>query len=348
MKTIAIEGIIGLDVTARDVREQLTGDEVEMLISSPGGSVMEGLAIYNAVRDYRRKGGKVTARVVGLAGSMASYIPLAADTVRVEDNAVWMIHEPTMIALGRKADMERAANILEGVSVTLARAYAQKTGKDSDEIRAMMSAETYLFGDEITDAGFADELVPAGEGAETKDEAEALARAAVQDAEDKLSQTREDLTQLAAMVGAHETIENPGVAGESTAAKAEKSQEGAMDIKALKNEHPDVFAEAVQIGAEQERERVAELRSYIEADPDNLKVAEVINEAIGNGKSVGEINAKLQVAIRDGAKLSGENAPDVATTATQHEALTDEEESLIKALGITRDEFLAEKKKESN
>jgi ATP-dependent protease ClpP protease subunit len=102
-----IDGAIGVDVFAREVREQLAAAEgpVEILVNSPGGSVTEGVAIYNAIRDYRRAGNQVTARVVGLAASMSSYIPLAADTVTVEDNAVFMIHEPSMIALGRKSDM---------------------------------------------------------------------------------------------------------------------------------------------------------------------------------------------------------------------------------------------------
>lgn len=340
MKTISLDGIVGLDILARDLRSELTGDEVEILISSPGGSVMEGLAVYNAIREYKRKGGKVKARVVGMAGSMSTYIPLAADTVEIEDNAVWMVHEPSTIALGRKADMQRAADILEGVSVTLARAYTDKTGKETAEIRQMMADETYLFGQEIIDAGFADSMVPAGQGAETKEEAEAIARAAVQDVEEKLKETREDLVQLAAMVGAHEKESKPVVNREIPAAKAEEIKEGAMDISALKTEHPDVFAQAVEIGVKQEQERVTALRSYIEADPENLTVAEVINEAIGNGKSVSDINARLQVAIRDGGKQAGENPPIVGSATEHGPVLSEEERKMCKAMGLSIEDYI--------
>lgn len=345
--TLQIDGIVGLDITAREIREQLEaagGEDIEMVINSPGGSVTEGIAVFNAIRDYRRSGAGVTARVVGLAGSMATYIPLAAETVTVEDNAVWMIHEPSMIALGRKSDMERAASILEGVSRTIARAYVDKTGKEMDEIRQLMADETYLFGEEITEAGFADSVEPAGEGPDNQEEAVALAQAAVYETEKRLVEAHEDIGQIAAMIGAHEKQEStPVVDGIQPAAKAETHKEGVMDLNTLKNEHPAVFAEAVQAGQKQgveaERARVAELRSYIEADPENSRVREVVESAIAEGKSVSEINAKLQVAIRDGGKLDGENPPAVGTAGDEMEGLDADDREAIKLMGISASEY---------
>lgn len=348
--TIQLDGIVGLDITARDIRAQLenAGDEVEIIVNSPGGSVTEGVAVYNAIRDYRRKGGKATARVVGIAASMASYIPLAAESVTVEDNTVLMIHEPFMIALGQKADMERAARILEGVSQTLARAYAEKTGKAVDEIRVLMADETYLFGQEIIDAGFADSVEPAGDGPEGRDEAEALARASVADAMQKIGDAHEDVTQLAAMLGdmpsAHKQESTPVVDRTIPAAQAEKHEEGVMDLKTLKTEHPDVFAAARDIGVQEERVRVSELNDQLSADPDNAKLAEVIKAAVADGKTAAQVQTAINVAIRDGGKFDGENAPVVATTPTEGESLTDEELSLIKNLGITVEQYKAANK----
>jgi ATP-dependent Clp protease protease subunit len=346
---IQIDGIIGYDVTAREIRQALSesGGDVELIVNSPGGSVTEGVAIYNAIRDYRREGNTVNARVVGLAASMASYIPLAADTVTVEDNTIFMIHEPSTIAIGRKADFERTVAVLEGVSQTLARRYAEKTGKTVDEIRALMNEETYLFGDEIVAEGFADSVEPAGDGPENADEAVALARAAIADAEAKLSGDREDMGQLAAMLGdmpkAQKQESKPVVDGSEPAAKAETKKGGVMDFNTLKNEHPAVFAEAVQAGhaegVEAERARVAELRSYIEADPDNGKLAEVINAAISEGKTVAEVNGKIQVAIRDGGKLDGENPPAVETAADEMAGLDAEDREAMRLMGMSAAEY---------
>lgn len=139
------------------------------------------------------------------------------------------------------------------------------------------------------------------------------------------------------------TESTPVVDGDNTAAKAETHKEGVMDIQTLKNEHPAVFAEAVkaghQDGVEAERARVAELRSYIEADPENSRVREVVEAAVAEGKAVSDINAKLQVAIRDGGKLDGENAPAVATAGDEMEGLDADDVEAIKLLGISAAEY---------
>jgi ClpP class serine protease len=72
-----------------------------------------------------------------------------------------------------------------------------------------------------------------------------------------------------------------------------------MDLEKLKSEYPAVFAEALQIGVRQERERVNSLKSFAEADKENQKVKEIVEETIQNGSSFDSIQAKLIVAMRD-------------------------------------------------
>lgn len=349
MIQIAMDGMIGWDVLAKDIREKLRGadDDVEILINSPGGVVTEGIAIFNAIRDYRRKEkGTVTARVVGMAASMATYIPMAADRVEVEDNAVWMIHNPWGFAIGDHNDMAKQAEILDGLARILAQAYQRKTGKDMEEIRSMMDEEVYMYGSDIIDAGFADDVVPAGEGAEDKEQAVALASAKIAELKDRLRQLGEDAEdrdQLVAIVRGQE--KNVVVNREKAASQAEKKTEGRkMNIDTLKTEHPDVFGQAVAHGVNQERARVSELRAYIEADADNAKVREVVEDAIGSGKTASEVNARLQVAIRDGGKIKGENPPAVASAQEHGPVLTDEERALCKAMGISEADYLASNK----
>jgi len=154
-----IDGVIGFDVTPESIKSKLKladGEPIEVRFSSPGGFIFPGLQIFNLFRNYQ---GKKTARIVGLAASMASYIPMAFDEVIAEDNSVFMIHNARQGVAGDHNDMKKAADLLERMSNMLADAYVKKTGKDKKEIQKMMDAETFLFGQEIVDYGFADKLI---------------------------------------------------------------------------------------------------------------------------------------------------------------------------------------------
>lgn len=143
------------------------------------------------------------------------------------------------------------------------------------------------------------------------------------------------------------------VVSSDTAATAEEKTEEVkrvenITLEELKTQAPGLFAEAVKIGVEKERARVSELRTYTEADPDNMKLAEVINTAIADGSELSQVNAKIQVAIRDGGRLSGENAASVETVETEDE-LSQEDNAVLESLRksgveMTEEEFKKYKK----
>jgi ATP-dependent Clp endopeptidase proteolytic subunit ClpP len=156
---IVLSGVVGWDITAKELRAELVkakGKDVEFHVNSPGGLVFAGIEIFNLIRDYK---GHTEARITGLAASAASYIVLAADRVSAHENATFMIHNALALAIGNHNDMRKVANTLEGISNILAKAYARKTGKPIDEIKSMMDAETFLFGNEMLHEGFVDEVI---------------------------------------------------------------------------------------------------------------------------------------------------------------------------------------------
>ena len=175
MKRLYIDGEIGwwpnTEATIRYKLKSFGGEDVEVVINSPGGSVIEGVAIFNLLREYK---GSVTTVVNAMAASMASYIALAGDVVKVYDNATYMIHNVWSVIAGDHNDMRKQADIQESLTALLANKYAEKTGKSVDEIRTMMDSESWFFGKEVVDAGFADEVIESGVGSS---KADALAHA---------------------------------------------------------------------------------------------------------------------------------------------------------------------------
>lgn len=353
MKTITIDGVIGWDVSAADVRQQIKeakGEDLTIEINSPGGMVTEGIAIFNAIKNAP---GEKTSHITGLAASMGSYIALAAGRVTAEPNAIYMIHNAGMIAMGDHNQLRKAADIAEGMSKILATAYVAKTGKPADEIKAMMDKETFLYGAEIKDAGFADAII--GDSQEG-DKASAIlqTRAAVASADDLIKRlvNERDTEQAAAALAdvlpkqEKKTAGVAGAAGESgTKTKGGKT----MTLEQIKAEHPDIAATLRDEGMQAERKRVAGLSAWkgINADADKA-----VEEAVATGKAYDEVAAQLAAAVAKGKskQADGDNAPGVETGTAENGANAEDLEvpgmsaqdvRQLKAAGMTIEEIRA-------
>ena len=85
----------------RSVREFLDGlndgEEAEIEINSPGGLVVCGIEIANAIKNCKAK---LVAHVTGIAASMASVIACACDEIVMEEASFMMIHDPWGYAIG--------------------------------------------------------------------------------------------------------------------------------------------------------------------------------------------------------------------------------------------------------
>lgn len=145
----------------------IKSDEVTVRINSPGGEVFDGTAIYNAIKNDSRK---IITQIDGLAASMASGIAMAGDEVRMAESAFMMIHNPWSIAFGDADDMRKEADLLDKIGVTLANAYAMKSGMKVDDVVGAMADETWYTGPEALKAGMVDDVFNADGG----DEPEAL------------------------------------------------------------------------------------------------------------------------------------------------------------------------------
>lgn len=130
-------------------------EDVEVTINSYGGLVDMGNEIYTALRSYE---GHVKVNIV-MAGSAASIIAMAGNTVSISPVGQIMIHNVAMGAGGDYHTMDKASEILQKANKSLANAYVSKTGKAKEEILALMDKETWLTAEEAVENGFADEIM---------------------------------------------------------------------------------------------------------------------------------------------------------------------------------------------
>ena len=125
---------------------------VSVKINSPGGSVFEGIAIYNALRDHKAP---VTTSNDALAASIASIIFLAGDERLSAPNSFYMMHEPYSPALGTAAELRSQADLLDTAGDTLTNIYVEQTNYNVESVRSMMALETWFTADEQIESGIA-------------------------------------------------------------------------------------------------------------------------------------------------------------------------------------------------
>lgn len=162
---VFVYGDIGQDwwgesVAAVDFVREISALDVGTLnvrLNSYGGSITDGVAIYNALKRHRAT---VNISIDGAAHSIASLIAMAGDNVSIAANAMMMIHAPWAGNVGNATSMREFADVLDKHAQAMATSYAAKTGKPVDEMLALLTdnAEHWYSADEAVAAGFADEV----------------------------------------------------------------------------------------------------------------------------------------------------------------------------------------------
>lgn len=145
-------------ISAEDlVRElnDITTSKISVRINSPGGSVFDSIAIYNALVKHAAE---VTIYVDSLAASGASIIAQAGDNRVMMVGSQMMIHDASGVGIGNEAELREMADFLGFESDNIALIYANHAGGDSAEWRTRMRNETWMLAPEAVELGLADEI----------------------------------------------------------------------------------------------------------------------------------------------------------------------------------------------
>lgn len=148
---------MGLETTApKDIILPENGEDVEVMINSGGGEIFSGSEMYSILKNYP---GKVTVKIVGLAGSAASVIAMAGDVVEISPTAQIMIHNVSTYEEGDFNDLRHTADVIENSTKALSNAYMLKTGLSTEELLDLMEKETWLSAGQAVEKGFADKIM---------------------------------------------------------------------------------------------------------------------------------------------------------------------------------------------
>jgi len=135
--------------------EVAAGQNIEVHISSAGGSAFDAIAIYDLLKKYE---GNVTTYVDALAASAASIVAMAGKNVVMSKYALLMIHKPLVGSGGNADELLKDVQMLNKVQARLAQIYIDKTGLDGVTINSLINSVTWLSADQALDLGFIDEV----------------------------------------------------------------------------------------------------------------------------------------------------------------------------------------------
>lgn len=166
-KTIKVFGEIDESMMDRTISnlhilDQVSGD-VTILLSSGGGDVKVGLAIYDAIRAMKNK-----VRIIAYegVGSMASIIFQAADEGCrfMMPNSYLMLHEGESGVIGSKKDKEQYNRLLDWMEDTcnniyLAKIKEKKPRFSKNKLLEFLDRDRIFLPQEAIDFGLADEIL---------------------------------------------------------------------------------------------------------------------------------------------------------------------------------------------
>ena len=151
--------------------ERAGGEDVTLLVNSPGGDMAVGLEIRSMLRRYA---GKTTALFQGFGASAATLAATGCRTIQSEPGALLCYHNPSGGAEGDYRAMRRSAEGLRNARDCILEVYTARGGTRSrEELMALMDRDIWITPTLAREYGLIDGIV--GAGAEVEDPAAFLA-----------------------------------------------------------------------------------------------------------------------------------------------------------------------------
>lgn len=269
----------GLYITPEGFLEDLAAvkdkSNITIKINSCGGDLYTGIAIHNAIKGLS---GTKTVVVEGIAASAASVIMCAGDEVQVYPGSMVMIHGVSGLLWDyyNLQDLKKIQKDFDASERAIAEIYHAKTGIEVDQLRSMMTRETWMVGQEAVDNGFANTLLDdAGPSAALSADKKVLLVAGI----------RHDVSNFRHIPGAipvNNSIHAAAAAGNKPETPAIKNEGGnkPMTLEEMRAQYPDLVAQIEQQAAATARTEA------ITQERERLQAIESIEASVGDAQLV--------------------------------------------------------------
>ena len=132
--------------------------DIQFYINSPGGSVTDGMAIYDTMQYIKCDVATIT---IGMAASMGAFL-LSAGTKGKRmalPNAEIMIHQPSAGTQGQITDMAIHLKRLQTIKERMNKIMADNTGRSIEEVTTACERDNFMSAEEALAFGLIDKIV---------------------------------------------------------------------------------------------------------------------------------------------------------------------------------------------
>ncbi len=135
------------------------GQPIKLIFNSPGGSVIDGLALFDYIRELQAAGHQVETVGLGMAASMGGVLLQAGGHRVMGPNAYMLIHEVSSLAWGNASELEDEVAFVKRLQDRILDILAERSTLSKTQIaRRWKRKDWWLDAPEALRLGFIDEI----------------------------------------------------------------------------------------------------------------------------------------------------------------------------------------------
>jgi len=132
---------------------------IEIVFSSPGGSIIDGFELFDFIQELRNKGHIVTTGSLGMAASMAGVLLQAGDVRWIGHQSWLMIHRAAFGAIGKTYEIEDEVKLVKRIEGRILDIFTSRSNLTNRKIKRNWDRKDWwINADEALEVGLVDEV----------------------------------------------------------------------------------------------------------------------------------------------------------------------------------------------